>query len=386
MGEEADAVERHVELHHESGDHLTYLRVYDQWAAAGHSDDWCRKYFIHPRAVKLARNIRKQLQDAVQGAQKEAGGGKSSSKSDDRRKEGEERRRDSRREGVSRRERSGSRDRRRERSGSRDRRRERSGSRDRRRERSGSRERRRERSGSRDRRRERGRDRDDKRKRSVSRDRDGGRRRDRSRDRSRDRDRSSDRRRDRSRDRPRDHEGKPAGDASVPALATVPAPTAATPVAAAAAAAAAAPQKVYKITRTKEVGEYHNSLVKQLTKCIVSGFYFHSATRCAADTFKLTGEGQCNLAFIHPQSALSSFAAPAAVVFHEVVFTNRGHMRQVTKCSPKWLKKLLPRSVGVDIARLSGRVALADDEDPHDSGAAAAGAFLPFVCVARCRL
>ena len=63
------------------------------------------------------------------------------------------------------------------------------------------------------------------------------------------------------------------------------------------------------------------------------------------------------LVYIHPNSACVAFATPKCVVFHEVVHTNKPYMRHVTPVSMKWVNKLLPRSVGVDVLRLCGRTA-----------------------------
>ena len=58
--------------------------------------------------------------------------------------------------------------------------------------------------------------------------------------------------------------------------------------------------------------------------------------------------------FLHPTSALNSFAPPPYVVFHELVFTNRGHMRHAVPVKSAWLDKLLPLAKDVDVPRLSG--------------------------------
>lgn len=46
-------------------DHLTLLHVYTQWKINGHSDGWCIKHFLHPKALRRAKEIRDQLQDIM---------------------------------------------------------------------------------------------------------------------------------------------------------------------------------------------------------------------------------------------------------------------------------------------------------------------------------
>lgn len=46
-------------------DHLTLLNVYQQWKINGYSDAWCNEYFIHPKALRKAREIRSQLMDIM---------------------------------------------------------------------------------------------------------------------------------------------------------------------------------------------------------------------------------------------------------------------------------------------------------------------------------
>ncbi|KAL5996521.1 hypothetical protein ACLOJK_026601 [Asimina triloba] len=55
----ADAAKRRFS--HTDGDHLTLLHVYHAYQKNGEDPSWCRQYFINPRALKLADNVRKQL-------------------------------------------------------------------------------------------------------------------------------------------------------------------------------------------------------------------------------------------------------------------------------------------------------------------------------------
>lgn len=48
-----------------SGDHLTLLHVYRLWKANGFDAGWARDRFLHHRALKQARNVRRQLRDLL---------------------------------------------------------------------------------------------------------------------------------------------------------------------------------------------------------------------------------------------------------------------------------------------------------------------------------
>ncbi|KAJ1655473.1 Pre-mRNA-splicing factor ATP-dependent RNA helicase PRP16 [Dispira simplex] len=46
-------------------DHLTLLHVYNLWKANGYRDAWCRKHFIHAKALRKANEVRTQLLDIM---------------------------------------------------------------------------------------------------------------------------------------------------------------------------------------------------------------------------------------------------------------------------------------------------------------------------------
>lgn len=50
---------------HRLGDHMTLLSVYRQWEAAGGGPEWCKANYIHFRALRQAREIRRQLCDQL---------------------------------------------------------------------------------------------------------------------------------------------------------------------------------------------------------------------------------------------------------------------------------------------------------------------------------
>lgn len=51
-------------------DHLTLLHVYTQWRSNGFSDGWCIRHFLHPKALRRAKEIRDQLHDIMVTQQK----------------------------------------------------------------------------------------------------------------------------------------------------------------------------------------------------------------------------------------------------------------------------------------------------------------------------
>lgn len=52
-------------------DHLTLLYVYDRWKVNNYSDSWCMRHFLHPKALRRAKEIREQLQDIMKVQQME---------------------------------------------------------------------------------------------------------------------------------------------------------------------------------------------------------------------------------------------------------------------------------------------------------------------------
>lgn len=57
--EEADAAREKFFV--AESDHLTLLHVYKQWISNNSSDVWCARHFLHPRALRRAREVREQL-------------------------------------------------------------------------------------------------------------------------------------------------------------------------------------------------------------------------------------------------------------------------------------------------------------------------------------
>jgi len=60
-----EAHKAHAYFHHVSGDHMTMLNIYKQWESSSYgnySKEWCKKYFLHYRALVMAKNIKNQLE------------------------------------------------------------------------------------------------------------------------------------------------------------------------------------------------------------------------------------------------------------------------------------------------------------------------------------
>jgi len=58
------------------GDHITMLNVYRRWEENGSSPDWCKKNYLHHRALRQARDIRVQLCEQLEKSGMRLGRGK----------------------------------------------------------------------------------------------------------------------------------------------------------------------------------------------------------------------------------------------------------------------------------------------------------------------
>ena len=58
---QSKADECKMRFHHPDGDHLTLLRVYEEWTNAKYSKDWCFMNFVQFRSLNRAKQIREQL-------------------------------------------------------------------------------------------------------------------------------------------------------------------------------------------------------------------------------------------------------------------------------------------------------------------------------------
>eukprot|EP00835_Amoeboradix_gromovi_P001483 NODE_68_length_23780_cov_0.251003.p2 type:complete len:874 gc:universal NODE_68_length_23780_cov_0.251003:8442-5821(-) len=55
------ADDKKIKFHHQQGDHITLLKVYQEWVKSNYSQDWCRMNYVQYRSLKRARQIRDQL-------------------------------------------------------------------------------------------------------------------------------------------------------------------------------------------------------------------------------------------------------------------------------------------------------------------------------------
>lgn len=62
---QTQADQKKSKFHDPHGDHLTLLNVYNSWKGAGFSNPWCFDNFIQARSMRLARDIRNQLEDTM---------------------------------------------------------------------------------------------------------------------------------------------------------------------------------------------------------------------------------------------------------------------------------------------------------------------------------
>ncbi|KAF4123003.1 ATP-dependent RNA helicase DHX8/PRP22 [Geosmithia morbida] len=62
---QSQADQKKAKFHDPHGDHLTLLNVYNAWKASGFSNPWCFENFIQARAMRLAKDIRNQLEDTM---------------------------------------------------------------------------------------------------------------------------------------------------------------------------------------------------------------------------------------------------------------------------------------------------------------------------------
>lgn len=100
----------------------------------------------------------------------------------------------------------------------------------------------------------------------------------------------------------------------------------------------------------KTVSCGRNAVVVQ--KAITAGFFMHAAKRDPTEGYKTVAENMC--VFLHPSSCLFQ-KDPEWVVYHELVFTSREYMREITTINPKWLTELAPNYFRTSDAAAPGR-------------------------------
>ncbi|CAO3590225.1 unnamed protein product [Absidia cylindrospora] len=77
----------------------------------------------------------------------------------------------------------------------------------------------------------------------------------------------------------------------------------------------------------------------KVCKALVSGYFRNAAKKDPQEGYKTLLEG--TPVYIHPSSALFN-KGPEWVIYHEIVFTSKEYMREVTVIEPKWLTESAP--------------------------------------------
>ncbi|KAI8825670.1 P-loop containing nucleoside triphosphate hydrolase protein [Fimicolochytrium jonesii] len=62
---QAEAEEIRQRFHDATGDHLTLLKIYQEWESDDFSKDWAYDHYLHYRAMKAARKVREQLTEVM---------------------------------------------------------------------------------------------------------------------------------------------------------------------------------------------------------------------------------------------------------------------------------------------------------------------------------
>ena len=79
--------------------------------------------------------------------------------------------------------------------------------------------------------------------------------------------------------------------------------------------------------------------VDSIIKCVTAGFFYHTAKLQKGGNYKTVKHNQS--VQIHPSSALFQ-QVPRWLIYHELVFTTKEFMRQVTEIQPQWLAEIAP--------------------------------------------
>ncbi|RCH94132.1 DEAH-box ATP-dependent RNA helicase prp22 [Rhizopus stolonifer] len=77
----------------------------------------------------------------------------------------------------------------------------------------------------------------------------------------------------------------------------------------------------------------------KVSRALVSGYFRNAAKKDPQEGYKTLLEG--TPVYIHPSSALFN-KGPEWVIYHEIVFTSKEYMREVTAIDPKWLTEAAP--------------------------------------------
>ncbi|KAL7312557.1 DEAH-box ATP-dependent RNA helicase prp22 [Mucor circinelloides] len=77
----------------------------------------------------------------------------------------------------------------------------------------------------------------------------------------------------------------------------------------------------------------------KVCRALVSGYFRNAAKKDPQEGYKTLLEG--TPVYIHPSSALFN-KGPEWVIYHEIVFTSKEYMREITAIDPKWLTEAAP--------------------------------------------
>eukprot|EP00741_Cyanophora_paradoxa_P004973 tig00000842_g4821.t2 len=115
----------------------------------------------------------------------------------------------------------------------------------------------------------------------------------------------------------------------------------------------------------RDVSEEFGPVENRVLMALCEGFYPNAAAKAAYEGYipVIKGpKGQTNV-HIHPSSALAELyeetlwnggnPEPDWVIFHEIMWTSKPFMRQVSAVKDQWLRKLLPKLMTADPKRLS---------------------------------
>jgi len=78
---------------------------------------------------------------------------------------------------------------------------------------------------------------------------------------------------------------------------------------------------------------------KKVCRALVGGYFRNAAKKDPQEGYKTLLEG--TPVYIHPSSSLFN-QNPEWVIYHEIVFTTKEYMREVTAIEPKWLTEAAP--------------------------------------------
>eukprot|EP00898_Chlorokybus_atmophyticus_P001287 jgi/Chlat1/2159/Chrsp17S02733 len=98
-------------------------------------------------------------------------------------------------------------------------------------------------------------------------------------------------------------------------------------------------QLVGLLERVEIESESNSHELDAIKKAITAGFFYHTARLQRTGAYRTVKNPQT--VHIHPSSGLAQ-VLPTNVVYHELVYTSKEYMRQVTEIKPEWLVEIAP--------------------------------------------